>query len=267
MEKIRLLLLLLPLSLFASEYTEFEKLHLLAVDEVYVQGVTQYEVSNEAKEYDCSIDEREEDWNAKVKSSKKRYFYVGVPDDPSKDFNCAFDNEEEALLAKAKLMHNCISSGSVTCHIGGTGDSRATEKNKNGSLATWIMSVSSSLAKTELLLKRDQLLVLQKKLDPFKLTCMSFGHSDKTAIAECVERLYLENLKKNNQANVSPNNRSGNLNDVLIAIGNDIKRNPAFNPNYSQSRICNFKNIAGAIIQGDCRNSSIKLGYELYWRQ
>lgn len=265
MKILKLLLILIPLSIFAND---LQRLHLLAAGEVYVQGITQYEVSDAAKAYDCSIDEREDDFDAKVKSSKKRYFYQGSPDDPYEDFNCAFDNEEEALLAKAKLMHNCISSGAVACHIGGTGDTKATELNKYGVLNRWMLLGGNDIKKEQLLLKRSQLMSLKKQLEPFRLNCISFGYSDEKLIAECVERQYLENLKRNRPTNApAMRSRSAGLGDMLAAMGREMQKNPAFNPNYSYLKICNFKNFEGRIIQGDCKNNSIRLGYETYWRQ
>lgn len=262
---LRIFLLLLPLTLVAND---FEKLHLLAVDEVYVQGVSQYEVPNEAKEYNCSIDERETDWNTKVKSSKKRYFYQGSSENPNQDFNCAFDNEEEALLAKAKLMHNCISSGAVACHIGGTGDTKATDLNKFGVLNNWILLGSNDIKREQMFLKRSQLMQLKKQLEPLRLNCISFGYSDEKVIAECVERQYLENLKRNKPTNApAPRSRSASWGDILGAMGREMQKNPVFNPNYSYTKICNFKNFEGRIIQGDCKKNSIGLGYDVYWRQ
>ena len=262
---LRFALLVLPLTLIADD---LEKLHLLAVDEVYVQGVTQFEVSDAAKAYDCSIDERADDWDTKVKSSKKRYFFQGSPDDPYKDFNCAFNNEDEALLAKVKLMHNCISSGAVACHIGGTGDTKPTKLNKYGVLNSWMLLGGNDIKKEQLLLKRSQLMQLRKQLEPYRLNCISFGYSDEKAIAECVERQYLENLKSNKPTNApAPRSRSASLGDILGAMGREMQKNPVFNPNYSYTKICNFKNFEGRIIQGDCKKNSIGLGYDTYWRQ
>ena len=262
---LRFVLLLLPLTLVAND---LQKLHLLAQGEVYVQGVTQYEVTNEAKEYDCSIPERGRDWDRSKNPLNKRYYYSGSPTDVFARFNCAFNNEEEALLAKAKLMHNCISSGSVTCNIGGTGDLEATELNEYGGLNRWMLLGGNCLKTERLLLKRAQLMQLKKQLEPFRLNCISFGYSEEKVIAECVERQYLENLKRNKPTNApAPRSRSASLGDILGAMGREMQKNPVFNPNYSYTKICNFKNFEGRIIQGDCKKNSIGLGYDTYWRQ
>ena len=112
---------------------------------------------------------------------------------------------------------------------------------------------------------RDRELQFTNYIAPFKNQCKGFGYTDENLIAKCVQDYVfadmaakelagqLEQLKKQQDAI--------RFNDALANAGRNLT-------NLSTGKqVCNFKSWSGAIIQGDCRNLTVKVNGATYWRQ